>query len=125
MILDTNALSALAGRKSDLRHKILSYPRLVLNLISLGEYQYGIDGSNSKDELKNWLKKLMDRCEILSPSINTLRFYSEIRHQLKRDGHPIPANDIWIAALCKESGMELLSRDKHFDYVKGVKRISW
>jgi len=125
MILDTNALSALAGRKPDLTNKIESYPRLVLNLISLGEYRYGIDGSNSKVELEKWLKKLIDRCEILTPSMNTLRFYSEISHQLKRDGKPIPANDVWIAALCKESGMELISRDKHFDYVKGLKRVSW
>jgi len=36
-----------------------------------------------------------------------------------------PANDLWIAALCRQHPLPLLSRDRHFDGVNGIKRIGW
>jgi len=38
---------------------------------------------------------------------------------------PIPTNDLWIAALCRQHSLSLLSRDRHFDLVAGIKRIGW
>jgi predicted nucleic acid-binding protein len=58
-------------------------------------------------------------------SRKTLTHYAEVRRQLKKAGTPIPANDCWIAALAKEHRLPIVSRDKHFDAVKGVRRISW
>jgi len=40
-------------------------------------------------------------------------------------GRRIPANDIWIAALAREHGLAILSRDAHFDLVQSVVRIGW
>ena len=77
-----------------------------------------------KSELDDWLSSLMSQCEILSPKPQTISVYSEIRHQLKRDGTPIPANDVWIAALNKQTGLPLVSRDTHFDFVEGMQRSS-
>ena len=37
----------------------------------------------------------------------------------------IPSNDIWIAALCRQHSLPLLSRDRHFDLVPGIRRIGW
>ncbi len=124
MILDTNALSALAESDAALLRKLEPLPRLFLNIISLGKYQCGIDGSRMKSELDHWLSSLMSQCEILSPKPQTISVYSEIRHQLKRDGTPIPANDVWIAALNKQTGLPLVSRDTHFDFVEGMQRSS-
>lgn len=55
----------------------------------------------------------------------TSRHYAQIRLELKRAGRPIPVNDLWIAALCRQHGYDLLSRDRHFDAVAGLRRISW
>lgn len=125
MILDTNALSALAGKDPKILKLIESQSHLVLNIISLGEYQYGIDGSRNKDVLNNWLEKLVANAVVLQPTMGTLPFYSAIRHELKQAGTPIPANDVWIAALCREHRLKILSRDRHFDVVNKLKRISW
>jgi len=43
-----------------------------------------------------------------------------IRTELKRTGTPIPSNDVWIAALCRQHSFSLLSRDRHFDLVRGI-----
>ena len=36
-----------------------------------------------------------------------------------------PSNDVWIAALCRQHSLPLLSRDLHFDAVPGIKRVTW
>jgi predicted nucleic acid-binding protein len=32
---------------------------------------------------------------------------------------------LWIAAIAKEHRLSIVSRDNHFDSVKGVRRITW
>jgi predicted nucleic acid-binding protein len=51
--------------------------------------------------------------------------YASFRLELKRAGTPIPTNDLSIAALCRQHGFSLLSRDRHFDRVSGLHRVSW
>jgi len=46
--------------------------------------------------------------------------YSRIALQLRRQGTPIPSNDIWIAAQAMEYGAELLTSDRHFEHVGGL-----
>ena len=46
--------------------------------------------------------------------------YSRIVMQLKKDGRPIPINDVWIAAQAMEHGAELLTTDRHFEQVAGL-----
>ena len=35
-------------------------------------------------------------------------------------GKPIPENDIWIAAITKEIGLPLITRDKHFANIDDI-----
>ena len=55
----------------------------------------------------------------------TARHYADVRHELRLAGHPIPENDIWIAALARQHQLPIVSRDEHFDAVHGVRRIDW
>ncbi|MCC5847848.1 MAG: PIN domain-containing protein [Verrucomicrobia bacterium] len=125
MILDTNAVSALQAKDAKLIAQIENEPSLILNLISLGEYRFGVDGSRYRTSILQWLESLIQRSTLLSPDLGTLPHYSRIRHELKSAGTPIPANDVWIAALCRQHVMPVLSRDTHFDKVPGLLRIEW
>jgi tRNA(fMet)-specific endonuclease VapC len=125
MILDTNALSALAASNKSLVQKLAPATRIAVTLISLGEYEFGILGSSYRSELKTWLDALLLKCDVLLPNRDTLFYYAAIRNQLKVAGKPIPANDVWIAALVRQHNMPLLSKDRHFDWVAGVQRIDW
>ncbi len=51
--------------------------------------------------------------------------YAHLRDELKRSGTLIPANDAWIAALARQHGMAVISRDEHFDLVPGIERLAW
>lgn len=125
MLLDTNALSALAAGGEGLIQIIEHVPRLCVTIISLGEYSYGIRQSRHEAELARWLNAFLQRADVLYLGRETLPYYAEVRRQLKKDGTPIPANDCWIAALAKEHRLPVVSRDKHFDAVKSLRRISW
>lgn len=125
MILDTNALSALAQKDRDLLARLGDARRLAVTLISLGEYKYGIAHSQVRDELENWLQAFLQRAEIFCPDMRTLPHYAGVRSEMRQAGTPIPANDCWIAALVRQHGLPLLSRDQHFDLVDGVRRVEW
>ena len=40
-------------------------------------------------------------------------------------GHPIPENDIWIAAVAKQYALTLASRDAHFREVDDLVTVAW
>lgn len=125
MILDTNALSALAGEDPRLIERIRPAPRLCVTLIGLGEYKFGLLGSRKRVELEIWLDAFLRKASVLSPNLATLDFYAAIRQELKAAATPIPANDCWIAALARQHRMDLVSRDAHFDKVADLRRFDW
>jgi predicted nucleic acid-binding protein len=67
----------------------------------------------------------MADCLVLDITNDTTHHYASISLELKRLGKPIPTNDLWIAALCRQHNLPLLSRDRHFDFVPGVRRLQW
>jgi tRNA(fMet)-specific endonuclease VapC len=55
----------------------------------------------------------------------TARYYAELKNALRLKGHPIPENDIWIAAVALQHGLALVTRDTHFDGIKNLKSVVW
>ena len=125
MILDTNALSAAADADPAVISLLARADQLAIPVIVLGEYRYGIAQSRNRVSYANWLQGLLQDCLVLDIHEPTTHYYAEITLELKKKGTPIPTNDIWIAALCRQHRLPLLSRDRHFDLVAGNKRIGW
>ena len=125
MILDTNALSAAADREPAAIEVVARAERLAVPVIVLGEYRLGIAQSRRRTEYENWLREWIGTVTVLDIDDETTQHYAAIGLQLKSSGKPIPANDLWIAALCRQHSLPLLSRDRHFDVVKGLERIDW
>ena len=125
MILDTNGLSALAEGEPALEPLLRKAAQMALPVIVLGEYRYGIAHSRERKHYEEWLTAYLSRFRILEVDEETTISYRDVRTELKRDGTPIPANDVWIAALCRQHRLPLLSRDRHFDAVPGIRRLAW
>ena len=125
MILDTNALSAAADREPGALEVVAKAERLAVPVVVLGEYRLGIAQSRRRTEYENWLQDWVGVVTVLDIDEETTHHYAAIGLELKRSGKPIPANDLWIAALCRQHAMPLVSRDRHFDFVKGLQRIDW
>ncbi|MCW5983531.1 MAG: type II toxin-antitoxin system VapC family toxin [Bryobacteraceae bacterium] len=125
MILDTNALSAAADGEPGALARLAEATVVALPVIVLGEYRFGFAESRKRVEYERWLVRFVATCLVLDVTERTTVQYAELRSELKRAGTPIPANDAWIAALCREHALPILTRDGHFDLVKGLRRLSW
>lgn len=125
MILDTNGLSALADGNPDLEPLLRRATETAVPAIVLGEYKFGIRQSRDRARYEQWLPVVLAGCRILPVDEGTAEHYAAIRDELKRSGRPIPANDLWIAALARQHALPLLSRDRHFDSVPGLTRVGW
>jgi len=125
VILDTNALSAAADEHPGVISVLAVVQELALPVVVIGEYRYGIAQSRHRARYRRWLDGLITDCTVLDINEQTTHHYAAINVELKRAGKPIPTNDLWIAALCRQHGLPLLSRDRHFDLVSGVQRFDW
>ena len=61
--------------------------------------------------------------KMLFPTDSTLVSYAVLRGQLKKQGTPIPHEDIWIAALAVEFNLTLYTRDELFRHLSQLSRL--
>jgi len=125
LILDTNALSAIVDGDAGIEPHLKRARVVAIPVVVLGEYRFGILQSKRRARHEEWLREYLNLYRILSVDLETSQFYAELRLELKRAGTPIPSNDLWIAALGRQHGLPVLSRDLHFDFVSGLHRVSW
>ncbi|HEV2386057.1 MAG TPA: type II toxin-antitoxin system VapC family toxin [Candidatus Acidoferrales bacterium] len=125
LILDTSALSAAADREPAALELVARAERIAVPVIVLGEYRFGIAQSRRRAAYEAWLREWIEAVIVLDIDENTTHFYAATGWKLKRAGKPIPANDLWIAALCLQHSLPIVSRDRHFDLVPGIRRLDW
>jgi tRNA(fMet)-specific endonuclease VapC len=125
VILDTNGLSAVADGEAGLEPILRKAAQVAIPVIVLGEYRYGISQSRDRKHYELWLTESLPKFRILDVDEGTTLFYADVRAGLKRAGTPIPSNDVWVAALCRQYSLPIVSRDRHFDAVSGIERIHW
>ena len=125
MILDTNADSAFFEGVPAVCEAVGKAVVVGVPSIVLGEYRFGMSGSRLRTELEAKLGRLQRLAGVLAVDEGTAIHYAKIRRELKEAGTPIPENDLWIAALVRQHGDELLSKDAHFDQVHELTRIGW
>jgi tRNA(fMet)-specific endonuclease VapC len=125
VILDTNALSDFASGDPLLGRLLGTIDALALPSIVLGEYRFGLAASRHRKVRKAWLAARERDCRVLKVDGETARHYAEVRSELKARGTPIPENDVWIAALARQHVLPVVSRDSHFDQVRGLRRLVW
>ena len=125
MILDTNALSAWAEGSAAIEAPLRAADRLVVPSVVLGEYYFGIRQSRHRSRYQAWLARYLPLTDIAAVTSATADAYADIRLELKRVGAPIPPNDVWVAALARQHGLPILTNDRHFDVVGGVRRIAF
>ena len=102
MILDTNALSAFLDRAPEAVEVISDARELAIPVIVAGEFAFCIAQSRHRDVYERSLQRMLDRCDVLEIRLETARPYASTRLELETAGKPIPANDLWIAALSRQ-----------------------
>jgi len=125
LIVDTNASSAILDGEPAIAPALKWASLLAIPVITLGEYRFGISQSKRRSEHETSLQRNLQLYRILDITDETSEHYAQLRLILKQAGTPIPSNDLWIAALCRQHDFPVLSKDRHFDRVKGLRRVQW
>jgi len=124
-LLDTNIVIALFAEDAAVMKEIETASEIFIPSITLGELYYGAQSSNRTRKNIDRIDNLQIKNAILNCDASTAAQYGTVKMKLKEQGRPIPENDIWIASLALQHKLMLVSRDKHFQYVTGLARISW
>jgi tRNA(fMet)-specific endonuclease VapC len=123
--IDTSRYSDAVRGDSRVVEILRTAERILVPLPVLAELRYGfLYGSKPPENERRLLRFINSpRVEVLLPDEQTAHEYARVALQLRRQGSPIPINDVWIAALVIQHGLTLYARDKHFDHLPQLARI--
>jgi len=123
ILLDTNAYSSFLSGDKNVFDYIVDAEVIYISTIVIGELFAGFHGggklSQNREELKSFLNK--DGVEVIDVTVETAEIFGEIKAGLSKKGKMIPLNDIWIAAHSIETGSKLVTYDKHFKSINGLR----
>ena len=124
--LDTNAYSALMRNQSGIQRCLEEATLIYLPTVVLGELYAGFNLGSRYAENCSDLDAFLELpgVEVVSPNREVAERYGYLVLDLRRQGTPIPTNDLWIAATTLETGARLVSYDAHFQQVPGLIVIS-
>ena len=125
LAVDTNAVIAYREGIPVVCNLIEKAETIFLPVVVLGELFYGAINSSRPKENEQAVHKFLAQSVLVVIDEAIAGRYAAIRLKLKKAGHPIPENDLWVAAACLEFDIPLLSRDTHFNYIHDFKVINW
>src|SRR5438552_1692424 len=76
LILDTNAISAVADQDPAVVVVLAHADEMSLPVLAIGEYRYGISQSRHKARFESWLEGLILDCRVLDVDEGTTREYA-------------------------------------------------
>ena len=125
LALDTNAVIAFQGGDPAAAAIIEEVREVFLPAPVLGELVFGALSSTRPEEIFNLILRLASHCVVLDVNHLVAIRYGSVRKTLREQGQPIPENDLWIAAICLEYDVPLLTHDRHFTFVPSLSVRDW
>ena len=117
LAIDTNRYTDLAKGVPDVVAVLDAASAVFMPFVTIAElrggFAVGTRGMKNEEVLARFLAK--PKVQALYSTDETTKRYAEVYAQLRRQGTPIPTNDMWIAALVLEHDLTLYARDAHFD----------
>lgn len=128
-LLDTNiCIYALSGRYPALQGTIdrLAPGSAGISVIAYGELHFGICKSSRRDDALLRLDALVSLVTVQPLPADAAEHYGDIRAALTARGLPIGANDLWLAAHARATGLALVTNNlREFERVDGLAVENW
>lgn len=125
LALDTNRYCDLFRGEAAVVEVVERADEVWLPFIVVGElragFAVGSQGPHNEASLRRFLMK--PGVGVLYADEQTTHHYGAIYRQLRKQGTPIPTNDMWIAALVLQHSLGLCARDVHFDALPQIPRV--
>lgn len=123
IILDTNCYAAYLTGDQKVLQALTEAKITFMSIFVLGELYAGFKGGTREKENRNILRTFLKKSSVitLNTSIETAELFGMVKDTLKQAGRPIPVNDVWITAHALEYGAVLVTHDKHFRNIPGLR----
>ena len=97
-----------------------------MSIITYGELVFGAEKSHSPKRVLLLLEQLSELIPVCPLPIHAAKHYGEVRSKLEKQGKPIGANDLWIAAHALALNVTLVTNNaKEFLRVPHLKVENW
>jgi predicted nucleic acid-binding protein len=125
LAIDTNAYRLMMDGEANAVRLARTAERLLMPVPVLAELRFGFLNGTRGRENEATLVRFLDRArvEVLPCEEETAVRYAELKLQLKKQGTPIPLNDVWIAALVLQHQATLFTRDSDFERIPQLPRV--
>jgi tRNA(fMet)-specific endonuclease VapC len=127
-LLDTNIASyAIKGNFPHVRQRLLKVPMgdVGISVITEAELRFGIARLPHAARLAMAVEEFLLRVEVLPWDSAAAHHYARLRAVLETDGEPMGNLDLMIAAQALAAGAILVTNDRVFRRVKGLKVEDW
>lgn len=123
--IDTNRYVDLCKGAAETVQLLETATELIVPFVVLGELRAGFLLGRRQVENERALSHLLlkDGVDVLYADDQTTHHYASVYRQLRKQGTPIPTNDMWLAALVLQHNLALHARDKHFDHLPQLVRV--
>lgn len=120
--IDTNIYVAFKQGRADVLAILRKCDMIGVDITVIAELLSGFKGGNREEINRSELEAFLNtpRVSVLDHDFLTAEYYANIFAALKKKGHPIPANDLWIAANAMRHSRALLTLDNHFESIEGL-----
>ena len=125
LALDTNRYTDLCRGDAPVVERVEAADEVWLPLIVLGELRAGFAVGNQGPRNEAILRRFLLKpgVDVLYADEQTTHHYANVYRQLRKQGTPMPTNDMWIAALVLQHSLMLYDRDAHFDALPQLTRV--
>ena len=123
--LDTNRYVDLCKGVGETVALLEQAEAVLLPFVVLGELRAGFAHGRRQAENERILRRFLlhDDVGVLFADDQTTHHYASLFRQLRKQGTPIPTNDMWLAALVLQHNLALHARDTHFDHLPQLVRV--
>jgi tRNA(fMet)-specific endonuclease VapC len=127
-LLDTNTVSyVIKGNFPQVRERLLKVPihEVGISVITEAELLFGVARLPQATKLRVVVEEFLRRVEVLVWDSAAARVYARLRATLEESGEPMGNLDLMIASQALAAETILISNDRVFRRVKGLKTEDW
>jgi len=127
-LLDTNIASyVIKGTFPNVRQRLVKIPvgEVGISVITEAELRFGVARLPQATKLALVVEEFLLRVEVLPWDSASAQHYARLRASLEQRGQPMGNLDLMIAAQALDADVVLVTNDRVFRRVKGLKIEDW
>jgi tRNA(fMet)-specific endonuclease VapC len=125
LMLDTNAISAVVKGRAGVLSETMNHRPFCISVITEAELRFGLARRPINTDLRRIIESLLLAADIRTWTSVCAQRYGQLRTELEALGKPLAPMDLLIATHALAEDCTLVSADRVFTHVFGLKVLDW